>query len=67
MSGYVDCRCPSCNHKRGQAKEGSRIRIQCRQCRMFIEGIVRDGAFRVLSTHNYRRRIESATPPKYIG
>lgn len=67
MSGYVDCRCPKCGHKRGQATEGSGVRIQCRQCKIFADGVVKDGKFRVTNYSNYRKRIEGASPPNFIG
>ena len=67
MSNYVDCRCPKCGHIRGQAAVGSNVRLQCRQCRIFFNGRVKDGEFFILSTENIRRRVESSSPPKYIG
>ena len=67
MSNYVDCRCPDCGHIRGQADEGSGVKLQCRQCRIFVRGRVTGGKFVVKSTERVRRQVESAGPPKYIG
>lgn len=65
MAQLVACRCPECRHIRGEAGDGSEVRLQCNQCKIKFVGIVRAGKFHV--TNTLRRQMQSAGPPRYIG
>jgi hypothetical protein len=64
----VQCRCPECGHVRGEAGEGSQVRLQCRQDKIKFVGVVRQGRFVVLNTIDLRRKsMGSAGPPRFVG
>lgn len=71
MAKMIQCRCPSdrggCGHIRGEAADGSKVRLQCRQCRIFFSGYVKDGRFIVTSVEQVRRTLDSRRAPGYIG
>jgi len=67
MPGFVKCRCPQCGHIRGEAQDGSSVRLQCRQCRIYFFGIVSGGKFISAGSSHDDRRVESAPPPSYKG
>ena len=64
------CRCPKCGHIRGEAADGSRVRLQCRQDGIMFVGMVSNGKFVVTSTIKKARsgrQLRTGSPPGFIG
>jgi hypothetical protein len=69
-TAYVDCRCPGCDHIRGQAANGSQVQLQCRQCGIKFCGLIRAGRFKVTNQHQVgpkRKKIIATNPPTLTG
>ena len=67
MANFVQCRCPGCGHIRGEAKNGSTVRLQCRQCSKKFYGRVVNGEFLVIGEIDVRRSALSTSSPHYTG
>jgi hypothetical protein len=71
MAGMIACRCPSesggCGHIRGEAAEGSYVRLQCRQCRIKFSGRIENGKFICTDIDKVERRMDSRGAPGYVG
>lgn len=67
MSDFVQCRCPGCGHIRGEAKNGSSVRLQCRQCSKKFYGRVVNGEFLLAGEIDVRRSMMSKASPHYTG
>ncbi len=65
MTPLVQCRCPDCSRICGEAGEGSTVRLQCDHDKIRFSGRVINGRFVVERT--FRRQMQSAGPPRYIG
>lgn len=70
-AAMVKCRCPrelgGCGKIRGEAANGSQVRLQCPQCRIKFVGVVSQGVFKATNVIQVGRRIESTGPPRLIG
>ena len=69
-TAYIDCRCPDCDHIRGQAADGSKVQLQCRQCGIKFCGVVISGRFRVTNQYQVRpksRKVIVTNPPTLTG
>jgi len=71
MSDFIRIRCPGgCGHVRGEAKDGSQVRLQCRQCKIKFFGYVNGGKFHHTGTIHLDRQsgmIASVSPPSLKG
>ena len=71
MSEFIRIRCPGgCGHVRGEAMNGSQVRLQCRQCKIKFFGHVNNGKFHHTGTIELRRpegRVFGISPPTLKG
>ena len=66
----INIRCPRCGHIRGEAANGSQVRLQCRQDKIKFMGVVRGEKFIHTGTIDLQRpqgAIGGRSSPNLIG
>jgi hypothetical protein len=66
MANFVKCRCPKCGHIRGEAEEGSTVRLHCRSDKLKFFGVVRNGKFLCVGQTELNPPSNIAKPPPFM-